>query len=187
MGPMAGTFPRSRRSKLGYRAEDVDEFLELARRAYDAPPGTNAGVDARVIRRTAFPMEKGGYSTVHVDAALERLEDAFALREREHAIRASGDKAWFSDARASAAEILDRVGRRDGERFERAGRLSAGYDRTEVDRFCVRLQRYFKDGTPIGVDEVRTVAFRSRLHGYQEWQVDLLLDAVVDVMLAVRR
>jgi DivIVA domain-containing protein len=33
---------------------------------------------------------------------------------------------------------------------------------------------------------VRTVAFRSRLRGYREWQVDLLLDAVVDVMLAVR-
>ncbi|BDZ46381.1 DivIVA domain-containing protein [Naasia aerilata] len=166
--------------------DDVDAFLALARRAYDAPPGTNAGVDARVIRRTAFPMDKGGYSTAHVDAALERLEDAFALREREHAVKAFGEKSWFGEARSEAAEILERVSRPDGERFQRAGLLSAGYDRDEVDRFCVRLQRYLKDGTPIGIEEVRTVAFRSKLRGYREWQVDLLLDAVVDVMLAVR-
>jgi DivIVA domain-containing protein len=183
---MTNTFPHSRRSKLGYRAEEVDAFLAIARRAYDAPAGTSAGVDAKTIRRAAFPMVKGGYSTVHVDAALERLEDAFALREREHAVRTLGEKTWFGDARTTAAEILDRVSRADGERFQRAGLLSAGYDTGEVDRFCEKLRRYFKDGVPIAVDDVRTVAFRSRLHGYREWQVDLLLDAVVDVMLAVR-
>ncbi|WP_210480868.1 DivIVA domain-containing protein [Naasia sp. SYSU D00948] len=183
---MANTFPRSRRSKLGYRAEDVDEFLALARRAYDAPPGTYAGLDARTIRRTAFAMERGGYSTVHVDAALERLEDAFALRERDHAVRTVGEKEWFGHARAAAAEIQGRLTRPEGQRFDRAGRFSLGYDVAEVDRFCARLQRYFKEGVPMGVDEVRTVAFRSVRRGYAEWQVDLLLDAVIDVMLAVR-
>ena len=186
MGRMANTFPRSRRSKLGYRIEDVDEFLALARRAYDAPPGTAAGIDARSIRRTAFAMEKGGYSTVHVDAALERLEDAFALREREHAVRAMGEKEWFGQARSTAAEIQGRLSRPDGQRFERAGMLSLGYDTDQVDRFCERLQRFFKEGVPVSVDEVRTVAFRSVRRGYAEWQVDLLLDAVIDVMLAVR-
>jgi len=183
---MANTFPRSRRSKLGYRVQDVDEFLAQARRAYDAPPGTNAGLDARAIRRTAFEMEKGGYSTVHVDAALERLEDAFALREREHAVRAVGEKEWFGQARTTAAEIQGRLSRPEGAKFERVGFLSMGYDVEEVDRFCARLQRFFKDGVPIGVDEVRTAAFRSARRGYAEWQVDLLLDAVIDVMLAVR-
>jgi DivIVA domain-containing protein len=183
---MANTFPRSRRTKLGYRAEEVDQFLSVARRAYDAPPGTITGIDARTIRRTAFPMEKGGYSTAHVDAALERLEDAFALRERNHAVKAQGEKRWFSEARSTAAEILERVSRPDGERFQHAGGLAIGYDIGEVDRFCARLQRYFKDGTPMAIDEVRTVAFLPRRGGYAEWQVDLLLDAVVDVMLAVR-
>lgn len=183
---MSNTFPRSRRSKLGYRPADVDSFLALARRAYDSTPGTGGGVDARIIRRTAFPMEKGGYSTAHVDAALERLEDAFALREREHAVRALGEKVWFGEARTTAAEVLDRVSRDGGRKFERAGLLSAGYAPAEVDAFCLRLQRYFKDGVPIGIDEVRTAAFRTKLHGYREWQVDLLLDAVIDVMLAVR-
>jgi DivIVA domain-containing protein len=183
---MANTFPRSRRSKLGYRVDDVNQFLDVARRAYDAPPGTTTGIDARTIRRTAFPMEKGGYSTAHVDAALERLEDAFALRERNHAVKTQGEKAWFGQARASAAEILERVSRPDGERFGHAGPLAIGYDIDEVDRFSGRLKKYFKDGTPMSVDEVRTVAFRPRRGGYLEWQVDMVLDAVVDVMLAVR-
>jgi DivIVA domain-containing protein len=186
MVAMANTFPRSRRSKLGYRVGDVDEFLSAARRAYDSPPGTITGIDARTIRRTAFPMEKGGYSTAHVDAALERLEDAFALRERNHAVKAQGERTWFAQARSTATEILERVSRPDHQKFQHAGGLSIGYDLDEVDRFCSRLLRYFKDGTPMSVDEVRTVAFRPRRGGYAEWQVDMLLDAVVDVMLAVR-
>jgi DivIVA domain-containing protein len=165
---------------------DVDQFLDVARRAYDSPAGTTSGIDARTIRRTAFPMEKGGYSTTHVDAALERLEDAFALRERNHAVKTQGEKAWFGEARSTAAEILERVSRPDGQRFRRAGALSTGYDIHEVDSFSGRLQKYFKDGTPMSVEAVRTVAFRPRRGGYEEWQVDMVLDAVVDVMLAVR-
>jgi DivIVA domain-containing protein len=38
----------------------------------------------------------------------------------------------------------------------------------------------------VSVDDVRQVAFGSRTRGYSEAQVDLVLDAVVDVMLAVR-
>ncbi|MCU1438070.1 MAG: transporter permease [Naasia sp.] len=183
---MGTTFPRTGRSKPGYRMRDVDEFLLAARRAYDAPPGAGAGVDATTIRRAAFPLEKGGYSTVHVDSALERLEDAFALREREHAIRTSGDRAWYGETRAAAQEITARLRRPPGRRFERTGFLSQGYSPEDVDRFAERLRAYFEKGAPIRVDDVRTVAFRSKLGGYREWQVDLLLDAVVDVMLAVR-
>lgn len=182
---MSSTFPRSRRTKPGYRVRDVDEFLRAARRAYDSPVGTG-GVDAAVIRRTAFAMEKGGYSTAHVDAALERLEDAFALREREHTIRTRGDRAWYGETRTAAREIAARLSRPAGRRFERAGFLAQGYAPDDVDDFAVRLRGYFESGTPMSVDEVRAVAFRPKLGGYREWQVDLLLDAVVDVMLAVR-
>ena len=38
----------------------------------------------------------------------------------------------------------------------------------------------------MSVDEVRTVAFRTRRGGYSEAQVDAFLDAIVGVMLAVR-
>ena len=88
------TFPRSPKSQPGYDVEQVDEFLLTARRAYDGDESA-PDLTAADIRHTAFPMTKGGYSTTHVDAALERLEDAFAARERETARARMGDAAWF--------------------------------------------------------------------------------------------
>ncbi|MFP7759919.1 DivIVA domain-containing protein [Marisediminicola sp. LYQ85] len=183
---MSTTFPRTRRSVLGYDVEQVEDFLEDARRAYGAEPGELTVVTAASIRNTAFAMQKGGYSPASVDAALERLEDAFAVREREAAVQALGDEEWFSRARERAQEILDRLARPEGAKFDRAGRLTAGYDVRDVDAFAERLTRYFQDGASVTVDDVRTVAFRSVRHGYREAQVDMVLDAVVDVMLSVR-
>lgn len=183
---MSTTFPRSRKSKLGYNVDQVEDFLEEARRAYTADRGDLAVVSATSIRTMAFAMQKGGYSTAHVDAALERLEDAFASRERDRAFQAQGDSAWYADARGAAQEILDRLARPAGQKFTRQGALSRGYSVKEVDAFAARLVDYFQNGKPMSVDQVRTVAFRSAKRGYNESQVDLLLDAVIDVMLAVR-
>ena len=121
-----------------------------------------------------------------VDAALERLEDAFASRERELAVQQAGDEAWYTRARSIAQEILDRLSREPGHRFDRVSFLSNGYHRKDVDAFASRLVDYFQDGKPLSIDEVRTIAFRPKKGGYRETQVDLLLDTVVNVMLAVR-
>jgi len=178
------TFPRTPK-KQGYDVEQVDAFLQTARRAYDADDAT-ASMTAGDIRRTAFSMQKGGYSTTHVDAALERLEDAFAQREREAARQAAGDEAWFAEARTTAQVVLNRLDRPVGHRFERVSVLTLGYNRQDVDRFANRLVKYFQDGRPMSVEEVRTATFREQRGGYREVQVDLLLDSVTDVMLAVR-
>ncbi|WP_354569604.1 DivIVA domain-containing protein [Glaciihabitans sp. UYNi722] len=183
---MSTTFPRTRNSRKGYSVEQVEDFLEDARRAYSADPGAPTVVNAASIRQMAFAMQKGGYSSVHVDAALERLEDAFATRERERAIQDRGDEAWYSEARTIAQEILDRLARPEGHRFDRVTGLSNGYRRKDVDAFANRLVKYFQDGQPMSVEDVRTVAFRPKKGGYREAQVDLLLDSVVNVMLAVR-
>ena len=183
---MSTTFPRVRRSVPGYDAEQVEDFLEDARRAYAAEPGTPTVVTAASIRQTAFAMKKGGYLPSAVDAALERLEDAFSTREREARRRTRGTDAIYADARASAQEILDRIARPAGHRFQRVGFLASGYHRADVDEFTDRLTAYFTDGAALSVEQVRAAAFRPRRGGYREAQVDLLLDAVVDVMLAVR-
>jgi DivIVA domain-containing protein len=181
------TFPTTRKSKFGYKPADVDAFLERARKAYDGPlDDGDESMSAAEIRRTAFAMQKGGYSTAHVDSALERLEDAFAARERDERRAELGEEAWFAEARTTAQVIINRLSRDDGERFDRTAPLTAGYNRDEVDRFARRLMRYFQDGKPMAVDEVRTVVFKQQRRGYREAQVDLLLDSVVDVMLAVR-
>lgn len=183
---MGSTFPHMRRSRLGYRVSEVETFLESARRSYE-DEGSADTVTAEAIRRTAFSMERGGYSPPHVDAALERLEDTFALRERDRALRREGSTVWFGSTRSTAQQILDRLSRPDSERFTRVGWAHTGYSPLDVDRFAVRLLSYFQEGTPLAVVEVRTVSFRPKRGGYSETQVDLLLDSVVDVMLAVRR
>jgi DivIVA domain-containing protein len=180
------TFPRARKSKPGYNVDQVEDFLEEARRAYTADRGDLGVVTATSIRHTAFSIQKGGYSTNHVDAALERLEDAFAARERERALATLGETAWYAQARSSAQEIIDRLARPGGQRFTRVGPFTSGYDPKDVDAFTNRLVGYFQAGKPMTVDQVRTVVFSSKKRGYHEQQVDMLLDAVIDVMLAVR-
>jgi DivIVA domain-containing protein len=195
MNAVSTTFPRTGKKMLGYKIEQVDDFLESTRRAYDQDaygPGANDTGDggvhltARQIRHTAFVMQKGGYSPQHVDAALERLEDAFAARERERAAATVGRKAWLDEARTTAQVIVDRLSRPAGHRFDRTSVLNVGYSRADVDRFTNKLVKHFKDGFPMTVDDVRTVVFRPQRGGYREAQVDVLMDAVVDVMLAVR-
>jgi DivIVA domain-containing protein len=180
------TFPRTRRSRLGYSVDQVEDFLEEARHAYAAERGEPTIISAEAIRRTAFDMQKGGYSTTHVDAALERLEDAFAGRERDRTFAEAGDTAWFARARETAQAVLDRLDRPEGQRFNRVNFLSTGYHPKDVDAFGDKLTGYFQDGVAMSVDEVRGASFRTKRGGYAESQVDLVLDAVIDVMLAVR-
>jgi DivIVA domain-containing protein len=178
------TFPTVKRSKRGYDPDEVDRFLRLARRAYEGDP--DVPLTAKDIRLTGFALQRGGYRPDVVDGALERLEDAFASRERTQARQEMGDQRWLETARGTAQVVLNRLGRPDGHRFARTSIFTIGYNKREVDRFAKRLARYFRDGMPMSVDEVRTAVFRQQRHGYREAQVDLLLDAVVDVMLAVR-
>ena len=131
-------------------------------------------------------MKKGGYSPVHVDAALERLEDAFASRDRDLLSRTAGRQAWLEEARAKAQVLVNRLSRPAGHRFSRTSFLSVGYSRTDVDRFANKLVKYFEAGFPVTVDNVRGAVFKPERGGYREAQVDAVLDAVVDVMLAVR-
>ncbi|AYF99548.1 DivIVA domain-containing protein [Protaetiibacter intestinalis] len=180
------TFPRARKGRLGYDIDEVEEFLEDARRAYTADHPDATLVNADSIRTTAFSMRKSGYSTTHVDAALERLEDAFAAREREREIAQLGEEGWYAQARETAQAILDRSVRPAGKRFQRVSILTVGYSVRDVDAFADRIAGYFQSGEALTPEDVRTVAFRPQRGGYREAQVDLLLDTVTRVMLAVR-
>jgi DivIVA domain-containing protein len=181
---MPPNFPTVARSKLGYDIREVDSFLARARRAYDRSGSED--MTATDLRRAAFGLEKGGYQTSAVDSALERLEDAFAIRERATSIREAGEKSWFKGTRGLAQEIIERLRRPEKRRFDRMGLLAIGYSVKEVDRFSDRVREYFEEGVELPLEEVRSVAFRPARHGYREAQVDLLIDGVVEVMLAVK-
>jgi len=158
----------------------------VAEKAHAAATRTGATLTAVGIRHTAFAMHKGGYSPEHVDAALERLEDAFAARERDQATRTMGEKAWMADAESTADVLVARLSRAPGHRFARASILAVGYKRVDVDRLANKLVKYFQDGRELTADEVRRAVFRPERGGYREAQVDTVLDSVVDVMLMVR-
>ena len=184
---MTSTFPLARSGKPGYLTDEVDAFLERARIAFTATAAGDAPISSDAIRHTAFRVVRSkGYSARHVDTALERLEEAFATREREHAIAQQGSEAYYAEARAIAQEIIDRLARSAGAKFRRVSFLARGYHPADVDLFSARMSAYFEQGKPLPVGTVRTIAFRSRYRGYHETQVDLLIDTVIRLMLAVR-
>nr|WP_261165590.1 DivIVA domain-containing protein [Microbacterium sp. Marseille-Q6965] len=167
----------------GYRRDAVEAFMAKARAAFERGDDE---FDARVVRQVGFPLAREGYQIAAVDAALGRIEDAFAARERQAAIAAEGAEAWVERARAEAQEILDRLSRPPRRRFDRVGPLSFGYAPKEVDLVADRISAFLQDGDPLTAEQVRSAAFRMSRGGYREEQVDAVLDAVVDVILAVR-
>lgn len=182
---MSTTFPRTQGSQRGYDVDEVEDFLEDARRAYTGEAASSV-ITAESIRRMAFTMRRKGYSPEHVDAALERLEDAFALREREQVLASQGEDAWYGEVRETAQTILDRLVRPRGQRFRRVGIFTNGYSVREVDALADRIAGYFQNGTPVEIERLRGVAFSAQRGGYHEAQVDILIDSVIHVMLAVR-
>ncbi len=181
-GSPAITFPETRGAAKGYDKRAVDEFLTRAREAFeaDAEPMTSGDV-----RRAAFPLVRRGYAIPAVDAALGRIEDAFAAREREAAVGAEGAHAWVGQTRETAQVVLDRLSRPRGRRFDRVSVLRYGYRIDEVDLVADKLAKYLETGDSVTVEQVRAVAFRMQRGGYREAQVDAVLDAVIEVMLAV--
>lgn len=176
------SFRRVKRSQRGYSVAEVDRFLDDARLAFQGR-GTMSSSDIRVV---SFTIEKGGYDTAAVDAGLDRLEDAFATRERERRLATEGQQAIYADVRTRAREIMGRLKRPAGKRFRTVGLLRQGYDRKQVDYFAGHLLDYFESRERLTVADVRSVAFTPRSNGYSEAQVDAFIDAVVEVMLAVR-
>ncbi|MDW4572826.1 DivIVA domain-containing protein [Microbacterium sp. M3] len=176
-------FPEARGREKGYEKQPVDEFLARARASFEDGSSSLTAAD---IRQAAFPLVRRGYSIASVDAALGRIEDAFAARERSSAVAESGAGAWVGHTRELAQEVLDRLARPAKRRFDRVSALRYGYRIAEVDLVTDKLARYLETGESVTVEQVRSVAFRMQRGGYREGQVDAVLDAVVEVMLAVR-
>ncbi|MFS0852215.1 DivIVA domain-containing protein [Microbacterium sp. 179-I 3D4 NHS] len=166
----------------GYHRAAVDTFLASAREAFEQ----NGDLTAEDVRTASFPLVKGGYVVAEVDAALSRVEDAFAARERDRAVRSAGAGAWVEQAREDAQVILDHLARPRRRRFARAGVLTFGYRIDEVDHVAGRIVRFLRDGDELTAEQLRSAAFRMQRGGYREEQVDALLDATIDVILAVR-
>jgi DivIVA domain-containing protein len=183
--PVRDSFARARGREKGYDVSAVDAFLDRARASFEGDADADDAVTAASVRDVSFALVRGGYAVSAVDAALGRVEDAFAGQERAAAIARLGARAWVEQQRADAQEILDRLTRPRRRRFERVSAMRYGYRIEEVDLVADKIAGYLSDGTGVTVEQVRSVAFRMQRGGYRETQVDALLDAVVEIMLAV--
>ncbi len=167
-------FERARGLSRGYDRDQVDDFLDRAKRVWDGggPPGP---ITSWHIRTVGFDLRRGGYEIAAVDAALDRIEDAFVTREER-----AGPANW----REAEEAVQARLDRPDGERFPRERGLRLGYRRSEVDALCRQVRRHLVNGRPLAIDDVRGAVFHAG-HGslgYKESTVDAFLDRVVDVM-----
>jgi DivIVA domain-containing protein len=182
------TFERVPRNDYGYNAKQVDQFLQRARVSLETPHAATHPITSGDVRSVSFDPVKGGYSAAVVDAALDRLEDAFARRERDELIAASGEDAWLREIGNLSGILRGRLHRPDGERFRRPSKGKArSYNTVDVDRLCRDLLGYLEEDKPLSVDNVRRAVFRPAVgkDGYEENQVDAFLDRVVELMAAI--
>ncbi|MHC6231457.1 DivIVA domain-containing protein [Arthrobacter sp. MMS24-T111] len=182
------SFERVQRSEYGYNAKQVDQFLQRARVSLETPEAASEPVNSSDVRAVSFDPVKGGYSASVVDAALDRLEDAFARRERDELIAARGEEAWLREIGSLSGILRGRLHRPDGERFRRPTKKKArSYNTADVDRLCRELVAYLEQDKPLSVDSVRRAVFRPAVgrDGYEESQVDAFLDRVVELMAAI--
>lgn len=178
-------FPIAPRGEQGYRRADVDTFLGRARATYEGAGGEDP-VTASELRRTSFPLVKAGYSARFVDAAVDRLEEIFFERERRAFVQEHGMGEWETEVRAIVADVRGRITRPRGKRFRRRGLFATGYKRSQVDAFIDRVTGLLDGSAPLSTGEVREVMFHTEWRGYDEDQVDALLDSVVELVLASR-
>jgi DivIVA domain-containing protein len=182
------SFERVRGNEFGYNAKQVDQFLQRAKVALETPKAASHTVSSSDVRSVSFDPVKGGYSAAVVDAALDRLEDAFARRERDELIAARGEDAWLREIGDLSGVLGGRRHRPDGERFRRPTRKKTrSYNVSDVDKLCHSLIGYLEEDQPLSVDSIRRAVFRPAAgqDGYEETQVDAFLDRVVELMAAI--
>ena len=183
-----GPFERVGRRELGYNVRQVDQFLARAREHFNSHEADGGRITSRDVRAMTFEPARGGYDPGAVDAALDRLEDVFAQRERDALIQTEGEEAWLQQVGRLSSILRGRLHREPGERFRRPSRRGVpSYNVDDVDDLCAQLIGYFEEDMPMSVDAIRRVTFREAKgqDGYEESQVDAFLDRVVELMASI--
>lgn len=182
---MTRMFRTVSRWRSGYDVDQVDDFFTDAREVYEG--SSDEPLSSRDVRNAAFDLVRGGYVTSAVDAALDRLERAFVVRQRTEFVQTHGQQAWMDHLAAQARTLYGRLARPDGERFGAPRRGEVGYARPDVDALCRRLVEYFDHGQSLTSDEIRHATF-GRAKGkdaYAEGPVDAFCDRAIEVLLGV--
>ena len=171
--------------KTGYDRDEVDEFFDHARAAYEGQIAQQ--LTAADIQHATFALVRRGYVTDEVDAALDRLEAAFVSQARTEFVKTNGQAAWMAALAERARTLYGRLSRPAGAKFASPGGRQPGYAKSEVDHLCDRLVEFFDKQVPIKSSEIRSAVFSpARGQGaYAEGPVDAFFARAVEVLLGV--
>lgn len=169
--------------EFGYHTGQVDEFIVLARDAYES----DDGITADTVQGKTFDLVRGGYRTDQVDQVLERLEDALRRVERDDYITKHGQEAWDLQLIERLQELNGRLNRQRGLKFRSADSGVQGYNIDDVEACMGRISGHLNDEEHVRISDVRNVTFRAEKGpiGYDEAQVDTFLLAVVDLLVVL--
>lgn len=177
---MSNNFPTVGAKELGYEPGQVDAVINQARVQFSEP--TSNIIDAKQLRTAQFALVSGGYEIEAVDAALDRLDDAFALREKQRLASSMESVAAFDEIDKIRKLIKGRIRRPHGKKLARTGLFAKGYSVKQVDQFLNRIGLRLSGKSELSIAELRNVTFKPKWGGYVENQVDALIDKTVEYL-----
>jgi DivIVA domain-containing protein len=177
---MTANFLRVPHNELGYQTAEVDAVIEVARAQF-ANPGSHV-LEASSLRTTQFTLTKGGYQIDSVDAALDRLDDAFAEQEANRLLIRNGHQGAV-ERLAAMRQALTTRGQRGARRvFTRQRWWLKGYSVRQVDQLVKRVTMTLEGEAAVGIHQLRQVTFGPKWAGYNEAQVDAFIDRAVQYL-----
>jgi DivIVA domain-containing protein len=177
---MTAHFLRVPEDEIGYETTAVDSVIEVARAQF-ADPGSHV-LEASSLRAKQFELVKGGYRIDSVDAALDRLDDAFAEQEANRLLVRSGHQGAMERLAAMRETISARYSRGRAKAFKRQPWWQKGYSVRQVDQLLQRVEQTVEGSASVGVHQLRQVTFSPKWAGYNEAQVDAFLDRAVQYL-----
>jgi len=181
---MTANFKKVASDELGYEPEAVDRWISLARNQF-ADPGSHV-LDASSLRTAQFGVVKGGYQIAAVDAALDRLDDAFAAQEANRLLVRGGHQGAGERLDYLQALIAGRDARPIRAKFARTKWWLKGYSVRQVDGLVKAIALPDAEADSNLVARLREVTFSPAWGGYSEAQVDAFIDRAVQFMQLAR-
>lgn len=177
---MTAHFKRVAANEQGYDPAEVDRWIDLARAQF-ADPGSHV-LNASTLRTVQFPVVKGGYQISAVDAALDRLDDAFAEQEAHRLLTRYGHQGATEQLAELRSLLQSRIERPNRRRFQRQPWRLKGYSVRQVDAMLGVIAAELREGGIVSVAQLRQQTFSPRWAGYTEAQVDAFLDRTIQYL-----
>lgn len=166
------SFNRPKIGRKGYRADEVDSFVELIFARLEGRP-EGAAVTAVDLGIMVFHEDRGAeaYSQDEVDEWLQVVRPSVKAAETvEREVAPSPDRPGSAKDIAAPPHFADR--------FPRVSRAVLGYAVDEVDSVLETLRAQLTGSRPPTAEDIRWIKFSERQGGYRQPAVDQALELI---------